>query len=127
MIINIEKQIAYWISSAESDLDSAEILIANRKYLQGLFFCHLAIQKALKAHIVKITKSIPPKSCNLILLLEKTSLIIEESDGIFLGILMKYQLQGRYPDYNPFIPDEKIVIEYLTKIKELFRWFKAQL
>jgi hypothetical protein len=32
----IEKQIIYWQSTAESDFETAEILINNQKYVQGL-------------------------------------------------------------------------------------------
>jgi hypothetical protein len=46
---------------------------------------------------------------------------------IFLGILMKYQLQGRYPDYNPFIPDIIKVNEYFENTKNLLKWLKERL
>ena len=126
-MINVEKQINYWISASENDIDTAELLINNNKYLNGLFFCHLVIEKAIKAHIVKNTRQIPPKPHNLLFLSEKANLKIKENDGRFLGILMKYQLQGRYPDYNPFIPNKTKVNEYLKKTKEIFQWIKEQL
>ena len=40
---------------------------------------------------------------------------------------MKYQLQGRYPDYNPVLPNQLIVNEYLIKTKELLKWLKMKL
>ncbi|SEF83440.1 hypothetical protein SAMN03080598_01578 [Algoriphagus boritolerans DSM 17298 = JCM 18970] len=43
MGINIEKQAEYWITGAEADLEVAEILIEKRRFLHGLFFCHLVI------------------------------------------------------------------------------------
>lgn len=45
----------------------------------------------------------------------------------FLGILMKYQLEGRYPDYNPIIPSEEKANEYLNKTKEIQKWLEQQL
>lgn len=36
-------------------------------------------------------------------------------------------LQGRYPDYNPVIPDQNIVNQYLSKTKDLFLWLKLKL
>ncbi len=50
-----------------------------------------------------------------------------EEDEIFLGILMKYQLQGRYPDYNPVIPDRYKVDSYLNKTEKLLRWLIKKL
>ena len=40
---------------------------------------------------------------------------------------MKYQLQGRYPDYSPVIPDQKRVNEYFNKTKDLLQWLKLKL
>lgn len=37
-MINIEKQVDYWFTSAFDDLESAKVLINNKRYLQGLFF-----------------------------------------------------------------------------------------
>jgi HEPN domain-containing protein len=95
--------------------------------LHGLFFCHLVIEKAIKAHFVKRKNEIAPKSHNLIFLSEKAKIEFENENDIFLGILMKYQLQGRYPDYNPVIPDKKKVQNYFNKTKELLQWLKKKL
>lgn len=51
--MNINKQIEYWKSGAVNDIDTAELLIRNNKLLHGLFFCHLVIEKIIKAHVVK--------------------------------------------------------------------------
>lgn len=126
-MINIQKQIDYWINGAEDDILTAEILISRNRLLHGLFFCHLVIEKAIKAHIVKSTKEIAPRSHNLILLSEKAKIEFENDNDIFLGVLMKYQLQGRYPDYNPIIPNNKNVQDYFNKTKELLQWLKEKL
>lgn len=44
------------------------------------------------------TGEVAPRSHNLIFLSEKTNLEFENEAEIFLGILMMYQLQGRYPE-----------------------------
>jgi len=63
----------------------------------------------------------------LIFLSEKANLELNEDDELFLGILMKYQLQGRYPDYNLIIPDKYRVNDYLRRTKELLKWLKKRL
>jgi HEPN domain-containing protein len=126
-VLNIGKQIEYWINSAKSDLDTAELLIRESRYLHGLFFCHLAIEKALKAHVAKKSGQIPPKTHNLVYLLDLTHLEIGRTYEDFLGILMKYQLEGRYPDYNPVIPKEEKANEYLNKSKEMLIWIERKL
>lgn len=126
-MINIQKQIDYWINGAEDDIMTAELLIRERRNLHGLFFCHLVIEKAIKAHVVKKTQEVAPRSLNLVYLSENTNLIFDEDIQIFIGILMKYQLQGRYPDYNPVMPDQIKVNEYLNKTNELLKWLKMKL
>ena len=126
-MINIEKQIEYWTNGAKDDLDSAKIFIERERLLHGLFFCHLVIEKVIKAHIVKKTREVAPRSHNLIFLSEKANLELNEDDELFLGILMKYQLQGRYPDYDPIIPDKSRVNDYLRRTEKLLTWLKKRL
>jgi HEPN domain-containing protein len=102
-------------------------LIRERRTLHGLFFCHLVIEKAIKAHVVKTTGDIAPRSHNLIYLSENIGLQFDEETSIFLGILMRYHLQGRYPDYNPILPDIQTVQVYLEKTKKLMQWLKEKL
>jgi HEPN domain-containing protein len=126
-MIDIKRQIDYWVTSAEDDLLTAELLIRENRILHGLFFCHLVIEKSIKAHIVKTTGDIAPKSHSLIYLSEKAELELDDETELFLGILMKYQLQSRYPDYNPYLPDMLRVNEYFDKTKSLFQWLKKKL
>ena len=49
-MIEIQKQIKYWINGAEDDLLTAELLIQERRILHGLFFCHLVIEKGINPH-----------------------------------------------------------------------------
>jgi len=126
-MIDKQKQIDYWMMNAEEDVQTAGLLISQKRILHGLFFCHLTIEKIIKAHFVKVNNEIAPKSHNLIYLSEKSNLIFDDDTNIFLGILMKYQLEGRYPDYNPKIPSIQVVEEYLKKTKELLLWLKMKL
>jgi len=87
----------------------------------------LVIEKAIKAHVVKKIGDVAPRSHNLIYLAEQTELDFDDSTQLFLGILMKYQLQGRYPDYSPVLPDQQKVNEYFNKTKELLQWLKMKL
>ena len=125
-MINIQKQVDYWFNCAFDDLESAKVLINNKRYLQGLFFCHLVIEKAIKAIVVKCTSDIAPRSHNLLYLSGIAGLTLVEEDEVFLGILMKYQLQGRYPDYQPTIPGEEKVSNYLSKTETLLLWLKQK-
>jgi len=64
-MFDLGKQIDYWTRGADNDIETAELLISGKKYLEGLFFCHLTIEKILKALVVKRTDILAPKSHNL--------------------------------------------------------------
>ena len=125
--MNIEKQIRYWIETAEADLDTASLLIENKKFLNGLFFCHLSIEKALKAHYTKANSSVPPKTHNLEYLVDKAKLDISKEDGEFMGLIMHYQLEGRYSQHYPQIPPEPLVTKYYEETKRIVLWLKKKL
>jgi len=70
-MVNIQKQIDYWINGADEDIITADLLIREKRTLHGLFFCHLVIEKAIKAHVVQKIGDVAPRTHNLIYLSEK--------------------------------------------------------
>lgn len=126
-MIDKQKHIEYWIKNAENEIETANILISQNRILHGLFFCHMVIEKAPKAHVVKTTGEIPPKSHNLIHLAELAKIVLPEEDESFLGILMKYQLKSRYPGNSIKIPSGELTDFYFNKTKTLLKWLKEKL
>jgi HEPN domain-containing protein len=126
-MFDVEKQIAYWKSGAEDDIDTATILIINGKLVQGLFFCHLCIEKISKALVVKNCKEIPPKSHDIFYLSNKAGIELPETIQAHIQVLMKFQLEGRYPEYYPKSPAFEIVQKYLAETQNLLQWFKKML
>ena len=55
IILDNQKQVEYWLNCAKEDLTSAKILLERNRILHAFFFCHLVIEKAIKAHIVRYT------------------------------------------------------------------------
>jgi HEPN domain-containing protein len=126
-VIDKQKHIEYWMNHAEEDIETAKILISRNRILHGLFFCYLAIEKALKAHVFKITDEISPKSYNLLRMAELAEIEFLEEDESFLGILMKYQSESRYPVNSLQIPSREVTNFYLKKTKMLLKWLKEKL
>ena len=81
-MVDIQKQIDYWINSADDDIITADLLIHEKRILHGLFFCHLVIEKAIKAHYVKTTGDVAPRTHNLINLSEGQTLKYDIHNGI---------------------------------------------
>lgn len=126
-MINVSRQIEYWQKTAESDIETGSILVSSGKYVEGMFFCHLSIEKILKALVVKQVKDIPPRSHDLFYLANIAAVEITEKQTELMQILMKYQLEGRYPDHYPKVPALEKINEYLYQTKNLYQCFKEML
>ena len=60
-----------WITQAEYDIDSADYMFKGGRYIYTIFLCHLSVEKALKAFYSKNKEAVPPKTHNLLFLVEK--------------------------------------------------------
>jgi HEPN domain-containing protein len=126
-MLNPVKQIEYWCTMAESDIETASILVTSGKFIEGMFFCHLSIEKIIKALVVKQINNIPPKSHDLFYLAHMAQIEITEEQSEFMQILMKYQLEGRYPEYYPKPPSADKTKDYLHQTKTLLKCFSKML
>ncbi len=120
--MDIQKQIAYWRDGSVSNLESAEILISKGKCLDGLFFCHLALEKILKARVVQATREIPPKIHHLGELRRIAGIEMEESSRLFLGEMNDFAIEARYPVPYKELPSRSRAENLLQKTKEIHQW-----
>jgi len=122
MAIDVDKHIIYWRGGALESIESAKVLFEKSRIVHSLFFCHLAIEKALKALVIKATADIPPKTHNLIRLLEFSTISHENEFVDFLGEMMEFQLEGRYPSLGkPEISMEKAQ-KYIQGAEDKVKW-----
>lgn len=127
MGFDIEKHVKYWYSSAQEDIETAELLINSQKFRHGLFFAHLALEKSIKAHLCRYTKQLPPRMHNLLRLYEKTDLELNENQKNFIARFDRYQLEGRYPESWPTLIDKESAAMEVKEAKELIQWLINQL
>ncbi|MCX7044905.1 MAG: HEPN domain-containing protein [Candidatus Sumerlaeota bacterium] len=127
MSIDVTKQISYWRDGSLEDMEVAGELLEKRRYRHGLFFAHLALEKALKAHVAKDTQMIPPKIHNLIRLSEQTSLAISPLQKELLREFDQYQIEGRYPGSAQTLLDIPAALKDFEKAKETHQWLINQL
>jgi HEPN domain-containing protein len=128
-MINVEKEVAYWCNSAKRDLQFAGRLIEREEeeILYCFFFLHLTIEKALKAHVVKKTKSLPPKIHNLPVLAEMGEVQMSQEQNDFCGRINLYNIEARYPNLSIPAPTLQKAKEYFSQTKELMEWLIEQL
>lgn len=125
-----DKTISYWLSGAKYDLAVANAMFKAKKYPYALFMGHLALEKLLKAIIVKYTEAHAPFSHSLTYLVEKAGVKIPESLLVKLREFMEFHFEARYPDANKAFYN-KCTRGYtdakLKDIKEVYKWLKAKL
>ncbi|HEY3488585.1 MAG TPA: HEPN domain-containing protein [Candidatus Deferrimicrobiaceae bacterium] len=122
-MINVGKHVAYWRESAEEDWASVAVLMEKGRFRHALFFMHLAIEKALKAHVCARTGDIPPRIHNLVRLSELTPFPdCPEGYLDFLAEANVYNIEGRYPDTSTPPPSTEEARVLSECAGEVFRW-----
>lgn len=126
----MEEDIKYWVDLADYDLETAKVMLDSGRYIYVLFMCQQAIEKILKAHVVRTTQKFPPRLHNLVRLLELSELILDEENKKFLEKLNYYYISSRYPEDRKELAKEvnkQLAREYYNNSEELFKWLKTKL
>lgn len=126
-MLNIEKQIAYWKKGAEEEMELAEFLLEKDKVRHALFFAHLALEKALKAHVCKQTQDAAPRIHNLVRLCEMARLEPAEDRMDSLAEINSFGLEGRYPDLFQVAPSFDDAPRFVQRARETFEWLMQRL
>lgn len=116
-----------WLIQADDDMGTAEHLFSTRRYVQAVFYAHLAIEKALKSIYHKKFGELPPKTHNLTWLLKKDELTPPVPIEEFIVDFGHASIATRYPEELMKIraayprPTVKII---LKQTKEVLTWVK---
>jgi len=94
-------------------------LLAHGRIRHGLFFAHLALEKALKAHFCRATNELAPPIHNLVRLAEGAGLILTPEQRDLLAEVNSFNIEGRYPELFLPLPSASEAEAYLTRIGEL--------
>ena len=121
-MIDIDKQISFWRDSADEDLAVAHELVRRSRIRHGLFFAHLALEKALKAHVCRVTKDIAPRLHNLVRLAELAELDLKAAQVDILAEMNSFNIEGRYHDTLSSPPSQEEAQHYMTQADEVFQW-----
>ncbi len=129
--MDVQKQIDYWLTTAETDISTAKTIYQSGKnFHYALFFCHLTLEKYLKALVVKKTEKYPPRIHDLELLAEKAELRLDDDKIHFLREMTVYNLDARYPDeqYEIYKRANGTVAELIiNQTEEYLKWMKELL
>jgi HEPN domain-containing protein len=119
--MNAKDIINNWQDESKADLESAIVYIERSRVIHGLFLCHLVIEKSLKAIIVSISGKAAPKSHDIFQLAKNANFTFTDKDSLFINSLIKYKIQGRYPDNSNDIPSKEKSETILKQTKILMQ------
>lgn len=127
--MTLEDALSYWIKSAERDLAAAQDLFKTKHFVQCLFYCHLAVEKIIKALIVKNKKE-PPPVHHLPYLSKLTGIKFSSEQQTLIKEINEFNLRARYDDYKfrfYKIADKEFTQKYFQKTKDFHLWLKKHL
>jgi len=127
---NFQTTIKYWSEGSSKDFKAAQVLSEKKLYSQALFFCHLSLEKMLKALFMERAKKIPLFIHDLRRLAELAGLELSKERQEVLDEISIFNVAGRYSEeklkfykkYN----NKKIAAKYLGVTKDLLIWLKKE-
>ncbi|MDY6823608.1 MAG: HEPN domain-containing protein [Thermodesulfobacteriota bacterium] len=126
----MEKQTEEWLRQSDYDMDTADYMYRGGRNIYAVFMCHLAIEKALKGFYYERLRELPPKTHNLIYLLNKIGIKPPDSQGKFIAKLSEASIPVRYPEnlakLQQMYSDDK-VRDILAEGKAFVKWIKEKL
>lgn len=120
----------YWLKGAEEDLKTAKALFESKRYHHCLFFCHLFLEKMLKALVIKTTRRHCLPIHNLLKLAHDAKISLSQDIKQDLATINEFNIRARYNDYKfKFYKRAtyEYTIEWFNKCKTIYLWLRRQL
>ena len=121
----------HWFEESKKDLTVAEGLFNLKHYSYSLFFCHLSLEKMLKAIYVAKNQEHAPYIHDLVVLAKKASLQLSKKHLDDMETMTSFNIQGRYSDYKSEFykkyNNRPTAQKYLKITKEYLIWLEKQL
>lgn len=124
----MEEEFNLWLEKAKESLDDAIYSLRSHRYSLAAFSCQQALEKLLKAAIIKLKKERPRKIHDLLPLMKESGLDVPEEYIPEIAKISKFYFLVRYPDINKkFFTTAEIAKITLEKTKEIFLWIENRL
>lgn len=125
----MNKEVKNWLEMVDYDIATARQMFKTGRYVYVIFMCHLAIEKMFKAAVCRQTNKIPPKTHDLIYLLNLGKIKLCDSSLDFVGIINNAGVVTRYPeDLSKLVSSypKNIAQGYLKKTLEIIKCVREE-
>lgn len=125
--MDIKKLQNYWFDGYKDALLTAEKLYQAKRYHHALFFGHLALEKLLKAVVVKQTKDHASVTHDLVKLAKDANLEINSKILNELAEINKFNIRARYDNYKLAFyktATKEYTAKWISVIKQIVLWLE---
>ena len=119
-----------WWRQAEYDIETADVMLHSGRHFYAVFICHLYIEKALKGLYFNVTGQVPPKTHNLLYLLDQIGDRPEQELQRFVTRLNTASIATRYPDdlvKMQAVYTADVAKAMIADSKKVLQWVKMKL
>lgn len=117
-----------WFEQAQYDMATARAMFDAGRHLYVIFCCQQAVEKTIKAIIVRGSDDMPPRLHDLMRLADHAGLHPPPEHARHLRALSEYYIQSRYPDR---VSDalggltDTLARDILNQTAETLRWLSS--
>lgn len=114
----------FWLESAQRSLEISKGNFRLGHFDWALFFCHLMVEKALKAVIIK-KGIVPPPIHDLFRLTKNAGISRDAEYEKSLKEITTFNIEARYDDYKRSFykkATEKYAKIWMDKSEEIYKW-----
>lgn len=128
----MDDKVTYWVEMSDYDFDTANAMLATKRYLYVGFMCHQVIEKILKAYWSSVLEEPPLKIHSLSRLAEKSGLdkYMSANQLDLIDELEPLNIEARYPSYKDRLMKsltEDRCKDLIKQTDELRIWIKSKL
>lgn len=125
MSLNKSKVVKYWIESSKDDYKTMLNLFNSSDFSWSLFIGHIVIEKLIKALYVLNKNETPPFVHDLLRLIRKTDIELDDKKMDALDEITTFNIKSRYDDYKDSfraICTKDFTEEKIKMIEEIREW-----
>ncbi len=126
----MQKTVREWAEISKYDIRTAEAMLKTKRFLYVAFMCQQAIEKVLKAVYVQEKGELPPRTHNLLYLVDALGVSLKEKELTFLSRLNQFYIESRYPGDRVKLAaamDKKRTGKMLNETREVWECLKLML
>jgi HEPN domain-containing protein len=127
-----EEKVQYWVDLANYDIETANSMFREKRYLYVGFMCHQVVEKIFKAYYMKLTEDTPPYVHKLSFLAKRGDFysLLTAQQRQLIEELEPLNIEARYPEYKERLL-RRLTPSYCTELiintKALLQWTKERI